>query len=213
MTKDELKSYINEAVDALEQRELEWLFPPANQPDLFTVISEMIGLRGDVKKLAQATLKANNSLQTVVGELKQAEEDAAIESANTPTKKLQKEQLAILNNLIDQDDIIQRTADHFGQIPDLTWRNINQFKQQFSGWKSGYLIASSQWEHFIKNTGLHKTGLPGEVFNPLYHEAIETRKDTSKQENIILETEVTGYLCRQELVRTAKVIVNKIDQD
>ena len=57
MTKDELKRYLNEAVEALTTDDLEMLFPQNNQPDLYTLAQELIGLRGEIKKLAQSSLK------------------------------------------------------------------------------------------------------------------------------------------------------------
>jgi len=46
MTKEELKTYVNEAIDALDVADLEEMFPNANQPSLYALAHELLGMRG-----------------------------------------------------------------------------------------------------------------------------------------------------------------------
>jgi hypothetical protein len=65
MNKEDFIKYINQAVEALDDHDINALFPENNQPDLNTVVQELIGLRGEVRKLAQSSLRMNNDVQTV----------------------------------------------------------------------------------------------------------------------------------------------------
>ncbi|MGA1848361.1 MAG: nucleotide exchange factor GrpE [Thermoplasmatota archaeon] len=48
-----------------------------------------------------------------------------------------------------------------------------------------------------------------EAFDPHYHEAIETRTDTSIPDNTVMEVESKGYLMGEIILRPAKVYVSK----
>jgi len=48
-----------------------------------------------------------------------------------------------------------------------------------------------------------------EAFNPHFHEALETRMDTSIPENTVIEVDSKGYLLGEMVLRPAKVFVSK----
>jgi molecular chaperone GrpE len=52
----------------------------------------------------------------------------------------------------------------------------------------------------------------GKPFDPLHHEAISSRSDPSKPDQIVLETSQRGYRRGKEAFRPAKVIVNDLSQ-
>lgn len=203
MTKEELKEYIIEAIDAFEEEEFERLFPDNNQPDLYSIAEEVIGLKGEVKKLAQSTIRLNNNFEALVEEREEDENIGIIED------KIPEEILQILLKIIDYDEMQERSKEHLQALPELGFLSINVFKQHWASWLKGHEITASNWEKFIKTTGLYKTGKKGDVFNPIYHEAIATKDDFRQAENVILETEIEGYLFKNKMVRQAKVIVNK----
>lgn len=212
MTREQLKIYISEAVDAMEQDDLEQLFPSSQQPDLYSIIKELVGLRGEVRKLAQSTLKLNNNIKGVLEN--QKEQNAKIvpmmNATNTDKQQVLDDDLkTILAQIIKQDDAMQRTKEHFQTLPDLTVWNTFQFQKQFAAWKKGYQITQSQWNQLIKSIGFYKTGLPGQQFNPEIHEAVAVKTVAGESENAILETEVVGYMYQQKLIQRAKVVVNK----
>jgi molecular chaperone GrpE (heat shock protein) len=218
MNKEELLKYITQAVEALDESNLEMLFPENAQPDLNTLIQELIGLRGEVRKLAQSALKTNNDVQTMLEQQKQAAFDiqeklnvAGQQVITTNSTEEPDDLKELLQQLIEQDDIMQRTASHFKTLPELGYFNLNPYKQHMASWKKGYEIATEKWRKLIQTTGLYATGAVGEVFNPVYHEAVAVQSDTSKSNNTILETVVLGYIRRQKLVRRAKVVVNKLN--
>lgn len=200
MTKEQLKAYINEAIEALDQEDLAEMFPASQQPSMYALAHELIGLRGEVRKLSSASLKLGTGVQTlsdrVVVELSQSLDD--------------KETVRVLlDRIIEQDELIIRTAESYAELPELGYFNLNDFKAKLSAWKKGYNITQERWTKFIKSLGLVKTGLAGEAFDPLYHEAVAIKDMAGIADGIIVETEITGFIYKKQLVRRAKVVVNK----
>ncbi|MCD4745846.1 MAG: nucleotide exchange factor GrpE [Bacteroidales bacterium] len=114
--------------------------------------------------------------------------------------------------LTTHDELTNRTKVLFYELPDLGLESINIFNKQFIAWKEGYTILNEKWKRLLISLGLISTGTKGEMFNPNYHEAIETISDTQLMNNQITDCLETGYLYNNSLIRRAKVIVNKIQQ-
>jgi molecular chaperone GrpE (heat shock protein) len=218
MNKEDFLKYINQAVEALDEHDLNALFPENSQPDLNTVVQELIGLRGEVRKLAQSSLRMNNDVQTVIEQQKKilletkehlsVVQQPVIERSNTEDSDEYRE---LLKQIIEQDDIMGRTAEHFKTLPEVGFFNLNAYRQQVASWQKGYEISHQKWQKLMKSSGVYATGKVGEAFNPLYHEAIAIKTETGKKNNVILETETLGYIRGLKTVRRAKVVVNKVD--
>lgn len=63
---------------------------------------------------------------------------------------------------------------------------------------------------------LHKFGVneiksTGEKFDPKYHEALLIENDNTKEDDIILETLITGYTLKDRVIRPSSVKVNKLN--
>jgi molecular chaperone GrpE len=64
---------------------------------------------------------------------------------------------------------------------------------------------------------LHRHGVEaedsfGRPFDPHRHEAVRTRRDESRPDNVVLEVFEPGYHRGQEVLRPAKVVVNDLNQ-
>ena len=218
MNKEDFIQYINQAVEALDENDMNILFPDNRQPDLYTIVQELIGLRGEVRKLAQSSLKLNNDVQTVIEQQKNilSETKEHLSVAQQPVIERvigddSDEYKELLQQIIEQDDIMTRAAEHFKTLPEVGFFNLNAYRQQIASWQKGYEISHQKWQKLVKSSGVYATGKVGETFNPLYHEAIAIKSETSKKNNTILETETLGYMRGQKIVRRAKVVVNKIE--
>jgi len=63
---------------------------------------------------------------------------------------------------------------------------------------------------------LHKFGVEeikstGEKFNPMYHNAVLLDNDSTKEDDIIVDTFITGYMLKDRVIRPSSVKVNKIN--
>lgn len=63
---------------------------------------------------------------------------------------------------------------------------------------------------------LHKFGVEeikstGEKFDPMYHNAVLLDNDNTKEDDIIVDTFITGYMLKDRVIRPSSVKVNKIN--
>ena len=63
---------------------------------------------------------------------------------------------------------------------------------------------------------LHKFGVEeikstGEKFDPVYHEALLIENDNTKEDDIVIETLITGYIYKGRVIRPSSVKVNKLN--
>jgi len=63
---------------------------------------------------------------------------------------------------------------------------------------------------------LHKFGVEeikstGEKFDPMYHNAVLLDNDSTKEDDIIVDTFITGYMLKDRVIRPSSVKVNKIN--
>ncbi len=61
----------------------------------------------------------------------------------------------------------------------------------------------------LKNHGITQMNDTGESFDPSRHEAMMQRNEAGKPDNVVLEEFQKGYMLNDEVLRPAKVIVNK----
>ena len=215
MTKDELKAYISEAVDALDPVDLEQLFPPNNQPDLYTIVEELTSLKGEFSKLSGSNLKLNHEIHGLVEQvaLQQSQQENFLLSLKEEEKKettLHPELKALLLKLLKMDELIHLAEESYRELPELGFFNKNKYKNRLASWQKGFDITIDRWKKLLQSSSLYKTGLAGEPFDPELHEAIAVKHQNHLEDNIILETEQAGFLYKGQLVRLAKVVVNKV---
>ena len=216
MTKEELKRYISEAVDALDPVDLELLFPPDNQPDLYSVVEELTGLKGAFNKLSGSNLKLNHEIHSLVEQVGMQQEQqenfllSLKEEAVEEPPPLDAELKAVLLKLLEMDELIQLAEISYTELPKPGWFNKNDFKVSLASWKKGFDITLDRWKKLLQSSSLYKTGLVGETFDPEIHEAVAVKHKNDLANNTILETEQAGFLYKGEVVKLAKVVVNKV---
>ncbi len=217
MTKQEFLEYLQEAVEAMDVHDVNRLFPKNKQPSLYSLLDALVGLRGEVKKIAQSSLLLQNEVQQVLETMKQqaiippvvAAEPASIGEATPPKTKDTQDLQYILRELTKLNPNMEKTVANLNELPDIKILNVNEYKRQFSAWKEGFYLLNKQWKALVKSTGMYQTGKIDTPFNPEYHEAIATKFDPEKKENTILETVQVGYLYKGKVIQEAKVVVNK----
>ena len=117
MTKEELKAYILEAVEALDENDLDLLFPVNEQPDLYAVVEELTGLKGAFNKLSGSTLKLNQEVQTLVNRVAVQENGT---KENGAIAELEHQLKATAWQLIDMDELLILTQERFDKLPPIT---------------------------------------------------------------------------------------------
>jgi molecular chaperone GrpE len=72
----------------------------------------------------------------------------------------------------------------------------------------GVVMTLLQFKRILHDNGVEAEESLGITFNPVFHEAIGSRYDPSKADQIILEVAQRGYRQGKDSFRAAKVIVN-----
>lgn len=201
MQKEELKQYLNAAIDALSQEELDRFTLSIDEPDLFSVGEEVVALKGEVKKMNSVSLKLSNEIHALFEKTKEEAEKKS---------QLDEKTKDILLKITEQDELIQRTRKYFDELPKLKSFFKRDFQNKFYAWREGFYIQNEKWQQFIDSIGLTRTGNAGEIFDKEYHEAVDIVQKKKRKDNEIVDVEEVGYLYKDILLKRAKVIVNKL---
>jgi molecular chaperone GrpE len=73
----------------------------------------------------------------------------------------------------------------------------------------GFLRIKGQLFELLKEEGVEEIESLGKEFDPFYHDAIEMCEDSSMESGVVVEEYEKGYLYKNEVIRPAKVKVNK----
>ena len=76
----------------------------------------------------------------------------------------------------------------------------------------GIELVHDQMLDALKAHGVTRIVALGEEFDPAMHEAVMQQSDESKPDNSVLQEYQNGYMLNDQVIRPAKVIVNKLPQ-
>ncbi|MBT3472185.1 MAG: nucleotide exchange factor GrpE [Gammaproteobacteria bacterium] len=185
--------------------------------DLFTLFSELSALKNEVKhesrQLKEAlsrfgelfdTLQRNQQrLERAQDEVQQTGRDAKIEA-----------QREILLEILDLRDRIE-SNEQFLQSHQPGWlHRMNSREQQFQDdLQQGLEITLRNFDHLLQHNNVTPIATNGTPFDPhtMRVEAVEQRPEQS--DGAILGVVRSGYLLNGETLRTARVIVNKLQEN
>lgn len=87
-------------------------------------------------------------------------------------------------------------------------KNIPEEERNDNGYIKGLLMIKRDLNNFLKNQGVEEMECMGEIFDPNFHEAIETVESDEKS-GVIVEEVAKGYKIKNKVLRPAKVKVIK----
>jgi molecular chaperone GrpE len=73
----------------------------------------------------------------------------------------------------------------------------------------GVKMVSSKIEKYFESLDVKPFGAVGDVLDPDIHDAMMTKADKTRDDNVILDVFEKGFTYREKVIRHAKVIVNK----
>jgi molecular chaperone GrpE len=188
----------------------------AEQPDLTTLLSEMAGLRSEVKaesrhfKTTLDTLSdALTTLQTdnkaLAGEL--AAHSDHLQSVRSETLR------AVLLDIVD---IYDRLSVGFGVL-----QNYHPVSSLFShskkhdvrfikSFKEGQSITLKRFEQLLQRHNVHAIDCIGKLLDPRTMSAVEISHNPKLANGIVIEELRKGFLFENNVLRLAEVKVNKL---
>jgi molecular chaperone GrpE len=200
----------------LEQSKLEQL-AASEQPDLNTLLSEMAGLKTEVKAESR---QFKSTLDTLASALTAVQDDNKTLSAELAvhTERLEQQQREIMRTvLLDIVDIYDRLstglevlqnyrplASLFSHSKDKDVRFIKRFQE-------GQVMTIRRFAQLLQRYQVRTIDCVGKLLDPVTMTAVETGHDPKLENGIVLEELRKGFLLQDQVLRLAEVKVNKIN--
>ncbi len=127
-------------------------------------------------------------------------------------RKRKDEETAGLLKFANQDLILDLipAVDNFERAIKLDDTNLDDALSKFL---AGFKMIYSHISDTLKKYGVEEIETVGKEFDPKLHEALMTAHDETKPNDTIVECLLKGYTLKGKVIRAAKVIVNKLDND
>ncbi|PKM10790.1 MAG: nucleotide exchange factor GrpE [Gammaproteobacteria bacterium HGW-Gammaproteobacteria-3] len=185
-------------------------------PDLHSLLSEMAGLKTEVKAESR---QFKNTLETLRSALTTVQEDNKILAAEISA---QSERLALQQNehtrglLLDIVDIYDRLStgldilEHYRPVRSLFKRARDRDKLFIKRFKEGQIMTLKRFEQLLQRHQVQAINCVGQLLDPLTMTAVETSHEPTRDNGIVLEELRKGFLFQNQILRLAEVKVNKI---
>lgn len=127
-------------------------------------------------------------------------------------RKRKDEETAGLLKFANQDLILDLipAVDNFERAIKLDDTNLDDSLSKFL---AGFKMIYSHISDTLKKYGVEEIETVGKEFDPNIHEALMTAHDETKPNDTVLECLLKGYTLKGKVIRAAKVIVNKLDNE
>lgn len=127
-------------------------------------------------------------------------------------RKRKDEETAGLLKFANQDLILDLipAVDNFERAIKLDDTNLDDTLSKFL---AGFKMVYSHISDTLKKYGVEEIETVGKEFDPNIHEALMTAHDETKPNDTVVECLLKGYTLKGKVIRAAKVIVNKLDNE
>jgi len=217
MTTDAPKNQLIEQFQAyLEQSTVEAV-PTIAQPDLNTLLSEMVSLKTEVKVESR---QFKNTLDTLDTTLATVQDDNKIlsETLAQSTRQLKQQQDETMRAmLLEFIDVYDRLSASMGIL-----QNYRPVKSIFKSsrkkdihfikrFKDGQLMTIRHLDQVLKRYHVDTIDCINKLFDPTTMIAVETGNNQNIENAVVLEELRAGFLYKNQVLRLAEVKVNKIN--
>lgn len=201
--------------------------------DLYTLLSEFSALRQEINIQNREQNKSIKTLEKIISSYDKSREvimELTGELVDFKEKSLLalKEKDMIISQAIAKGDEQVRTAAEkrtilpFLDIRDALIRGLKageellQSKTYFSsmpkgieGITEGYEMAIRRFDRSLEQVGVYPVNAKGKPFDPKIMRAVDQQLVDESQKGIVLEEQLSGFICGEEVIRTAEVVVGR----
>jgi molecular chaperone GrpE len=198
----------------LEQSKLEQV-SPNEQPDLNTLLSELTGLKTEVKAESR---QFKNTLDMLSSALTTVQDDNKTLAAELVeyTKRLEQQKREMMQTmLLEMVDIYDRLTTGLEVIQNYQ-PLASMFKQSrkedvrfIRRFKEGQDMTIRRFEQLLRRYQVQMIDCVGKQLDPVTMSAIETAHNPKLENGIVLEELRKGFLFQDQVLRLAEVKVNK----
>jgi molecular chaperone GrpE len=215
MSDTQKKTLLEEFQAYLEQTDLAHALS-AEQPDLSTLLSEMAGLRSEVKAESRhfkTTLDTLSDTQTTL----QTDNKALADELAIHSERLQQMRSETLRTvLLDIVDIYDRLTVGFGvlqnyhPVSSLFSHSKKQDVRFIKSFKEGQFMTLKRFEQLLQRHNVHAIDCVGKLLDPRTMTAVEINHNPKLDNGIVIEELRKGFLFENNVLRLAEVKVNKL---
>ncbi|HPE14719.1 MAG TPA: nucleotide exchange factor GrpE [Bacilli bacterium] len=88
----------------------------------------------------------------------------------------------------------------------------NNLSDELSKFLSGFKMIYAGMKDILEKAGISEMKCLGEKFDSRYHDCLFTDNDPTKEDDIILDVLLKGYIYKDKVLRCASVKVNKLEE-
>ncbi len=213
---DTQKSHLLEEFQSyLEQTDLAHTLS-AEQPDLTTLLSEMAGLKSEVKAESRHFKTTLDTLNDALKILQTDNKALADELAIHDERMQQMRSETLRTVLLDIVDIYDRLAVGFGvlqnyqPVSSLFSHSKKQDVRFIKSFKKGQSMTLKRFEQLLQRHNVHAIDCIGKLLDPRTMSAVEISYDPKLDNGIVIEELRKGFLFEENVLRLAEVKVNKL---
>lgn len=188
----------------------------AEQPDLTMLLSEMAGLKSEVKaesRQFKSTLDTlGEALSTLQADNKAFAAELAVHSERL--QQMRRETLSMM--LLEIVDIYDRLAvgfevlQNYHPVSSLFSHSKKQDVRFIKSFKEGQFMTLKRFEQLLQRYNVHAVDCVGKLLDPHIMTAVEIGRDPKLANGIVIEELRKGFLFEDQVLRLAEVKVNKI---
>lgn len=215
MTSDTQRNDLLEQFQHYLEHSNQQAFTAQEQPDLNTLLSEMIGLKAEVKAESRHyknTLDTlSSALSTVQADNKTLSHELALSS-----ERLQQQQVEMMRTMMQEIvEIYDRLSSsleilqNYQPVSTLFKKSRIKDVHLIEGFAQGQLMTVQRVERLLQQYQVKIIDCIGKPLDPATMNAVETGHDPELENGIVLEELRKGFLFQDQVLRLAEVKVNK----
>jgi len=215
-TEDQNKQLLEEFQQYLEQNTTD-PFAIQSQPDLHSLLSEMSGLKTEVKAEARQFKNTLDSLNSALTTVQEDNKTLAAELAAYQQRLEQQQNKLMRTMLLQMVDIYDRINTGVEVLQN--YQPVNQlFKKSrvkdvnfIKRFKEGQIMTLKRFEQLLSEHKVQAIDCVGKRLDPETMSAVETGQDIRYENGLVLQELRKGFLFQGQVLRLAEVKVNKIN--
>lgn len=214
-TKEQKTALLQEFQNYLQQNQPE-LYTTQEQPDLHTLLSELTGLKTEVKAESRQFKNTLDTLATALDTV-QADNKSLVAELAASDQRLEQQQAEMLRTiLMEMVELYDRVHNGLGALEN--YQPVNalfkhsqkkdvRFIQRF---KEGQQMTLRRFEQLLQQNQVRPIDCVGLSLDPLLMSAVEVVHESELANGVVLEELRKGFLYKDQVLRLAEVKVNKI---
>lgn len=209
-------SLLDEFRQFLEQHRHD-IFEQREYPDLATLLSEMAGLKAEVKAESRQFKQALDTLSAALAAGEHDRQRLAGELKDWPEQARLRNRDALRALLLEIVDIYQRLAESAAALEDyrpataLFGRSRNRDIRFIKRFREGQRMTLRHFELLLERYQVRPIDCVGRIFDPEYMKATAVDSDERYAHQVVLAELRKGFWHQDRLLQPAEVKVNKLN--